>query len=91
MPYAEHPELTTPDDNVCLWRYMDFARSISLLESRVLWLSRADQFEDSLEGTLTDGELKKMRGSEYQGDPIFSEDILNSLRRVTRNTIYVNC
>ena len=57
MPYEYHTELSTPSDDTILWRYMDFARFVNLLDERTLWFSRADQFEDPLEGSHTDAEL----------------------------------
>ena len=60
MPYDPNPVLHTPDDDTILWRYMDFARFVQMLESQELWFSRADQFEDPFEGTFTDGEWKAM-------------------------------
>jgi hypothetical protein len=61
MPYEVHPRLTTPPDDEVLWRYLDFAKFLDLLERRVLWFTRADKFEDPLEGGLTDGETRKLR------------------------------
>lgn len=52
-----HPNLIIPPNETVLWRYMDFARFIDLLERRVLWFPRADQFDDPLEGTWTDAEI----------------------------------
>lgn len=60
MPFDANPALTTPEDDTRLWRYMDFARFVQMLESQQLWFSRADQFEDPFEGTFTDGEWKVM-------------------------------
>lgn len=39
-----------PPPQAQLWRYMDFTKYVSLLSSRGLYFSRADQFEDSHEG-----------------------------------------
>ncbi len=39
-----------PPPDAQLWRYMDFTKYVSLLSSKALYLSRADQFEDSYEG-----------------------------------------
>lgn len=61
MPYEVHPRLTTPSDDEVLWRYLDFVKFLDLLERRVLWFTRADKFEDPLEGGWTDGETRKLR------------------------------
>jgi len=39
-----------PSPNAQLWRYMDFTKYVSLLSSRALYFTRADQFEDTYEG-----------------------------------------
>jgi hypothetical protein len=46
MPYEIHPKLTTPPDDAVLWRYLDFAKFLDMLERRVLWFAGADTFED---------------------------------------------
>lgn len=50
------PQDQIPPDQTVLWRYMDFARFVQLLENQTLWFARADTFEDPLEGTYSDGE-----------------------------------
>lgn len=58
---------SNPDTKI--WRYMDFAKYVSLLDSGALWFSRADKlsegFEgkmgDTFEGTLSHGNVAVMR------------------------------
>jgi len=54
------PHLITPPDETIIWRYMDFARFMQILETKTLWFARADQFEDPLEGTFTDAEREAL-------------------------------
>jgi hypothetical protein len=61
MPYEAHPGLVTPPDAMSIWRYMDFAKFVGLLETQGLWFSRSDQVEDPLEGSYTDAELEHIR------------------------------
>jgi hypothetical protein len=50
--YKEHPTFVTPDDeDIKIWRYMSFAKFISLLDKQSLWFARADKFSDPLEGS----------------------------------------
>jgi hypothetical protein len=42
-----------------IWRYMDFAKYVSFLESSALWFSRADKLGETFEGKL---------GDPYEGD-----------------------
>jgi hypothetical protein len=47
--FMERPYDVPPAD-AHLWRYMDFAKYVSLLSTRALYFCRADQFEDIYEG-----------------------------------------
>ncbi len=46
--FGFHP----PKTNVTIWRYIDFAKLIDLLESESLFFCRADKFDDPYEGLL---------------------------------------
>jgi hypothetical protein len=52
MPYAQHQQVETPPIRTLLWRYMSFVKLASLLETRSLWFSRVDLFDDPFEGSL---------------------------------------
>ena len=49
-----------PEDDAVLWRYMDFAKYVSLLSSKALWFSSAAAFADPYEGAvgILENELK---------------------------------
>lgn len=50
--YKEHPSFKTPPNlSDKVWRYMDFTKFLSVLESRSLYFTRADKFEDPFEGS----------------------------------------
>jgi hypothetical protein len=94
MPYAGHPNLITPYDDTVLWRYSDFAKFMDLIERRKLWFSRADKFEDPLEGTFTDGEIIYFRSLQFSGA---SPELqgwatgYSKIPRTARATTFVNC
>jgi hypothetical protein len=49
---VDHPEFVAPeDDEIKIWKYMDFTKLISLLETGCLFFSRADSFDDPFEGS----------------------------------------
>lgn len=90
-----HPAFRQPSDpSGRVWRYMDFTKYISLLESSALYFCRLDQLGDRFEGSVTvatkkalepaagiiSDEMRKMRQS-----------ALTSFRHVTRKGTYVNC
>lgn len=48
--YKEHAEIVPPAGNPILWRYMDFAKFISMLEYSALFFVRVDRLSDEFEG-----------------------------------------
>ena len=48
----EHPVFIYPDNpDIKVWRYLDFTKLISLIDTRRLFFSRADLFDDPFEGS----------------------------------------
>ena len=93
MPLELHRDLILPPDATILWRYMDFAKFIHLLERQSLWFSRADQFEDPLEGTYTDAEIEHLRSLDASNTAPGLRVSDSYLRgpKYMRTTAYVNC
>lgn len=55
MPYEVHQSITTPPSEAIIWKYMDFTKFMSLLDTESLFFSRLDilQKEDPYEGSFT--------------------------------------
>ncbi len=52
MAYQEHHEFEVPEDTgVRIWRYMNFTKFVSMLDSSSLWFSRVDQLDDPFEAS----------------------------------------
>ena len=50
--YKEHPVFIQPDnENIKIWRYMDFTKFMSLVDTKKLFFTRPDKFEDPFEGS----------------------------------------
>lgn len=50
--YKEHPTFIQPEDKeIKVWRYLDFTKFVSLIDSCMLYFTRADKFEDPFEGS----------------------------------------
>lgn len=50
--YKAHPVFIQPNnEHVKVWRYMDFTKLVSLIDSRRLFFTRADKFDDPFEGS----------------------------------------
>lgn len=54
--------------SLALWRYMDLARLISLLETKAIWLARADTFRDRHEGRFPN-EMRRLMEKAYASFP----------------------
>lgn len=49
----EHPVFKKPaDENIKIWRYLSFAKYVSLLDRKTLFFRRVDRLEDKFEATL---------------------------------------
>ncbi|OLS19163.1 MAG: hypothetical protein HeimC2_42480 [Candidatus Heimdallarchaeota archaeon LC_2] len=91
--YKDHPSFTPPKNlNSKIWRYMDFAKFVSLLENQSLYVPRADKLGDSFEGSMT--HLNK-KGEEffftlhpelhkYKMQP-------SDVRKSVRKSMYISC
>ena len=51
--YKKYPGLVTPNDNMTIWRYMDFTKFVSLVDKSALFFSRADKLGDPFEGSYS--------------------------------------
>jgi len=51
--YEANPIFVQPEnDDIPVWRYMDFTKFVSFVESQSLYFARADKFDDPFEGSL---------------------------------------
>jgi len=52
--YVRQKDCIEPEDeNIKVWRYMDFTKFVSLLNSQKLYFTRADRLRDPFEGSYT--------------------------------------
>ena len=80
-----------PEGSSLLWRYTNFSKFVSVLDTRALFLSRADLLGDPHEGTLS--ELTTRRFSEWQkktGKPL-ADEVISSILRWARKSVFINC
>jgi len=83
--YKEDELYPTPPDNNKIWRYLDFAKFMSLLDTSALFFSRLDKLGDPFEGSLPIGVLEVLRN---EPNVIISEEYLK--KRRTEYSIYIN-
>ena len=54
-------EGVTPSGNEKIWRYLDFAKFINILDKKSLFFSRVDKLGDPFEGSFPKANVKKRR------------------------------
>lgn len=88
MTAQPHPSFRTPADRcVSLWRYMDLAKFLSLLDDSSLFFARADKLGDPFEGAMPEPNMAHL--PEMLSDPVKREKIYpgladESLRRMIK-------
>jgi len=50
--YKANDEFLTPDDTTPIWRYMNYATFMAMLERQALYFAACSQFQDRFEGSL---------------------------------------
>ena len=84
-------DIETPEPSAVLWRYMDFTKFISMLDSSTLNFTRVDALDDKFEGRFTQADYEVMeQGAESQEDKLQMEMMKDELDAV-RKKFYVNC
>lgn len=88
----EHPCFPQPGNtSVRVWRYLDLAKFIWLLENRKLYLSRLDLLNDPHEGT-TPRLLALLRDQQFRD--LGAEQLVAQIPNInqqSRKSLYVNC
>lgn len=85
--YEKHPNCQPPSDDAVLWRYMDFTKFVSLLESQALFFCRADLLGDPFEGSIS-AVTPPAFPPNFTAGPLTVHQI--DLRQIAR-MMYVNC
>ncbi|QWH51240.1 DUF2971 domain-containing protein [Bacillus mycoides] len=93
--YEKQPIFKEPEDeNVKVWRYMDFTKLIDILERESLYFTRADKFDDPFEG-ISSKVTKEKRlqyindtGGKLQGKLRESSELLD---QKVREWTVINC
>ncbi|MCP1124519.1 hypothetical protein NKR74_14605 [Bacillus sp. 3103sda1] len=91
--YVKHVDFNgIENENMKIWRYMDFAKFVSLLNEQSLFFTRIDKFEDRFEGSFSVAN-EQLRPAVYGGNPpsqamyYATEKIFNE----TKPFIIANC
>lgn len=98
--YKKHEAFKTPEnENIKIWRYMDFTKFLSILINKELYFRRSDMLDDPFEGSLTQINVKaRNEFLKNFWEKMISEEELKELsqRELKRNkelrkSVFVNC
>ena len=95
--HEDHPTFERPPNpDVSIWRYMDLAKFVSMLESQALHFARVDTMEDAFEGSIGKATLRDRRENWFGDMPDASFEPFNAQwsdanKRMLRDYTYLNC
>ena len=79
--------LDIPPIDAQLWRYMNFAKFVSMLEARRLFFTRADKLDDPFEGAWSEETLRQLDSLIRHGDDKGHEDPVTGDRYASQKEI----
>lgn len=87
----EHPVFPKlENENVKIWRYIDFTKFVSLLDTQSLFFSRSDKLGDPFEGSTSRANLK-LRPSIYKNIPETALKNMGDSTEKIRYHTFLNC
>ncbi|MCO6148493.1 hypothetical protein [Flavobacterium sp. NRK1] len=87
--YIPNDQISLPDNDTIVWKYMDLSKFLDMLLCRQLFMSRSDKFEDQYEGTFSEPtyeELKKLS----EDNPEFLNHHKYHRKNVVINSWHIN-
>ena len=90
MRYREHETFTPPSDrDATLWRYIDFTKLVSLLDTESLFFARADTLGDTFEGSFSRANVEARPG-EFPDQPAMLA-VVSVMNQLFRIHTFINC
>jgi hypothetical protein len=77
------------DKSLVLWRYLDFAKLIGLLNDKKLHLARADVFQDRHEGSVTNSMIEALKVQ--FADRAELSKTLSRFRKLVKENTFISC
>jgi hypothetical protein len=94
MRYDPDRDVFTPPENseATIWRYIDFTKLVSMLQTRSLYFARSDTLGDEFEGSYSEANVR-WRPEAYKDVEAVSDFLsqLAQIRAAIRRHTYVNC
>ncbi len=91
--FTDHPEFKKPDDpETKIWRYMDFRKFVDILDTKSLFFSRSDTFDDHFESSYPQLSVTE-RPQDFveQGVPEETAQLVSDLSKTFRRFVALNC
>jgi len=92
--YSLHPFFLLPENAAVVWRYMDFTKFVSLIDTNALFFPRADHLSDRWEGAYTQENLRRRQLMVEEIKGTESQDMMEDLSRLYRSLplhTFVSC
>ncbi|MFY7729395.1 MAG: hypothetical protein ACOVRN_07760 [Flavobacterium sp.] len=87
--YVESPNITLPDHDTIVWKYLDLSKFLDLLMCRQLFMARSDKFEDQYEGTFSEPTFEEMKRLS-ENDPEFLDRYKNLRKNIVVSSWHIN-
>jgi len=87
--YKNNPNISIPNSDTVVWKYLDLSKFLDLLMSQKLFMSRSDKFEDQYEGTFSEPtfeEIKKIA----ENNPEFLDVYKTQRKNVVISSWHIN-
>lgn len=88
--YEAHPTFKSPDSTTVLWRYTNFTKFVSLLDTSALFFTRADKLGDPFEGSYSQVNVLA-RPIVYKNQPAAMHNQVAMATKELRRFTLVNC
>lgn len=87
--YVSNNEISQPEDDTIVWKYLDLSKFLDLLLCKQLFMSRSDKFEDQYEGTFSEPTFEEIRKIS-DNNPEFLDEYKTRRKNVVISSWHIN-
>lgn len=88
--YKKHEQLYDVENELTLWKYMDFSKFINIITTGCIWFNRIDSFEDVYEGVYPPA--NKCKRKDVYGDlENIPQKIYDDMELYVKKRLYISC
>jgi hypothetical protein len=94
--FQKHAVFNPPEnENAKIWRYMDFTKFVSMLDSKALFFTNVDSLEDKFEGSFSkyifDPSIEKQATEEQHQQIRKAREEYLKYNRIVKKRAFINC